>query len=371
MNTRTLVATFADYSTARQAARDLENLGISEDAISVDSFQKTAGAGSTLHQNEEPHESGFVAWWNSLFNSDDENQRREYDDERRGYEGALATGNAILRASVPIEKLDAAVDVLNRSGAVDVDRRSGSSNTKDKRPLMTNEAGTNDSRVSGTRTSDQGPIQVIEEELQVGKRAVQRGGVRVYSHVVDQPVEQQVRLREEHVRVERRPVNREVNPADIEGLRDQTIEVTEMVEEPVIGKRARVTEEVVVGKEATERTETVRDSIRRTEVNVEQLGGDARRGADASRGTQPADDYLSDYRRNYEETYGSASGFDAMRPAYEYGYRNANDARYSGRSWDQVENDLRTDYERNYPDSKWEQAKASVRYGWEKVTGKR
>ena len=44
---------------------------------------------------------------------------------------------------------------------------------------------------------------------------------------------------------------------------------------PVISKSARVVEEVVVGKKATDRTETVRDTLRRTEVDVENAGGAA------------------------------------------------------------------------------------------------
>jgi hypothetical protein len=60
-----------------------------------------------------------------------------------------------------------------------------------------------------------------------------------------------------------------------------------------------------------------------------------------------------------------------VRPAYEYGYRSAGDPRYQGKSWDQAENDIRSDYERRNPGSRWEQVKAAVRHGWEKLTGRR
>src|ERR1700736_374250 len=97
MNTRTLISTFNDYSTARQAARELENNGVPADAIQIDSNRKTAGAGSSDYQNEEQHQSGFMGWWNSFFGSDRD------DEERRGYEGALAGGSTILRATVPTD----------------------------------------------------------------------------------------------------------------------------------------------------------------------------------------------------------------------------------------------------------------------------
>jgi len=114
-------------------------------------------------------------------------------------------------------------------------------------------------------------LPVIEEELQVGKREVETGGVRVTNRVTETPVEGQVSLREEHVNVERRPVNRPVSDADAVAFREGTIEVSEKAEQAVIGKQARVVEEVVIDKQATERTQTVRDTVKRTDVEVEDL----------------------------------------------------------------------------------------------------
>ncbi len=126
-------------------------------------------------------------------------------------------------------------------------------------------------------------IPVVEEQLEVGKREVERGGVRVESRVEEVPVEEQVTLREEHVRVERRPVDRPVEAADA-AFKEGTLEVTERAEQAVVGKQARVVEEVVVGKEVAEHTETVRDTVRRTDVNVEEVEGDTRaRGAKGKR----------------------------------------------------------------------------------------
>jgi uncharacterized protein (TIGR02271 family) len=118
-------------------------------------------------------------------------------------------------------------------------------------------------------------IPVVEEELLVGKRQVRRGGVRVYSHVVETPVEETVVLQQERATVERHPVNRPVTEADLEKMRIQSIEVTESEEVPVVEKSARVVEEVLVSKEATERTERVTDTVRKTQVEVEQLGTEA------------------------------------------------------------------------------------------------
>jgi hypothetical protein len=184
--------------------------------------------------------------------------------------------------------------------------------------------------------------------------------------VVEQPVEETVRLQEERVRVERQPVNRAASGAELQAGREEVIEVQEFAEEPVVSKEARVVEEVRISKDATERTETVRDTVRRTEVNVENLneGTGGRSGSLSS-------NYDDDFRRDYESRYASTGGnYDDYAPAYQYGYQAASDPRYQGRSWDQVESDLRSDYGRRYPNSAWERFKDSIRYGWDKVTGK-
>ena len=407
-HTRILVASFNDYSAAKLAERDLQNNGVASDAIKIESDRKTAGAGSGGRYREEHQESGFFGWWNSLFGSDDDNE------ERGGYERALESGSTIMLVTVAAGSVDAVVDILNRNGAVDVDRRSGS----DSMPKSDGK--------EAARSEDGGTIQVVEEELQVGKRAIRRGGVRIYSHVVTEPVEEQVKLREEHIDVQRRQVNREIRPEETAALRDQTIEVTETAEEPVVSKRARVREEIVISKESKERTETVRDNLRRTEVEVEPLsresattsasrknapemsreerketysthglsvdqpspGVQSGSGMTAGAGTLAGEatagsairnrsaqdfttnDFTSDYRRDFDRNYGSDTDFETMRPAYEYGYRNAGNEAYR-RVLEQVQDDLRGDYERRNPGSSWDRVKGAVRYGREKVSGQR
>ena len=118
------------------------------------------------------------------------------------------------------------------------------------------------------QSDDPATIPVTEEHMVVGKRAVEGGRVRVYGRVSEKPVEESVRLREERVHVERRAVDR---PATDKDRADNVmIEITEMREEPVVGKQERVVEEIVVGKTAEERTETVRDTVRRKDVEVER-----------------------------------------------------------------------------------------------------
>ena len=112
--------------------------------------------------------------------------------------------------------------------------------------------------------------------MHVGKREVNRGRVRLHSRIVEQPVQEQVNLREERVQVERRPASGTAQGRHrlaAMPFQERTIEVEERGEEAVVSKEARVVEEVVVRKEADQRTETVSDTVRKTEVDVEDERG--------------------------------------------------------------------------------------------------
>jgi uncharacterized protein (TIGR02271 family) len=109
-------------------------------------------------------------------------------------------------------------------------------------------------------------IPIAEENIEVGKRTVDRGTARVRRYVVETPIEREVTLHGERVTVERRrPVD---SAATGDAFEERTVEVRETEEVPVVEKTARVVEEVTVRKEETERTETVRDTVRRDEVEV-------------------------------------------------------------------------------------------------------
>ncbi len=128
-----------------------------------------------------------------------------------------------------------------------------------------------------TAAGDTDTIKVMEERLRVGKREVAAGAVRVRSYVVERPVEEQVSLHEERVRVERHAVDRAVTAADAaNAFQERTIEAQARSEEAVVQKDVRVVEEIGIKKEATDRTETVHDTVRKTEVDVEDTAATTR-----------------------------------------------------------------------------------------------
>src|SRR5690348_7025078 len=72
----------------------------------------------------------------------------------------------------------------------------------------------------------------------------------------------------ETVVIERRPTKGTTLRGG-ESFQDHTIEVHEMYEEPVIGKVITQAEEMVIYKTLSERTATVRETVRQTQVNVD------------------------------------------------------------------------------------------------------
>jgi uncharacterized protein (TIGR02271 family) len=194
------------------------------------------------------------------------------------------------------------------------------------------------------------------------------------------PVEETVRLREETVRVERRPVDRPATAADLKANADETIELTETAEEAVVSKRARVVEEVVVHKDVEEHTETVRDTVRRTDVDVDRDAGEHRHAGrdtahdmDRARATAAAattgfSTYDADWRQHHNTMFLSHGAYTDYEPAYRYGYELRNNTRYQGRDWTAMEADVRRDWDARHSGT-WERFKDAIRHGWDKVSG--
>jgi len=318
------------------------------------------------------------------------------------YAEGVRRGGALVTAQVPDENVDRAISILERYDPIDIQRRASewrsegwtgfdndsslsTANPTDTRSTSgTMSGGTMSSgatygdTTSGlgtqTRSSDRSyarrtddnldeTIPVVEEEISVGKRQVEGGGVRVNTSVREVPVEQEVRLREEHVEVDRRPVNRAASQADFDAFKEGTIEVTETSEEAVIGKQARVVEEVAIHKDARERTETIHDTVRRTEVEVEPINRSNFDNTNYQR-------YDSGFRRHFQTTFGnSSSSYEQYEPAYRYGYSLASDQQYRDRDWNAVETDARSHWEERNQGT-WENFKDAVKHAWNEARGK-
>jgi uncharacterized protein (TIGR02271 family) len=421
----TLVAVFDNRADADRALDDLLASGFSRLDVRISNSDPTGmtdsatGSATGTTTGHEGIGASIKHFFSDIFGSDNSEHAQRYSD-------AVSRGHHVLTVTTQDEpEVERAADIVERHGPVDIDeksaewaggagmahpesvRASGAGGMQQSASLSQQsgdrnlfaqqnlnedvpmgqtyqepmgsagslQGGAQDSLglqgAQGSRQLDTGSlsgsqqrdtatsaaIPVVQEELKVGKREVQRGGVRVFSRLVETPVSESIGLREEHVNVERHAVDQPISTADTTAFKEQTIEMRESAEEPVVEKSARVVEEVVVGKQVTQREQQISDTVRHTEVQVEQFGGTS----------ESADDY---YRRHWSSNFAGAGGsYDDYAPAYSYGADMARNQQYKGRSWSDVESNLRSDWDTRHPGaSTWERFKAAVREGWERMT---
>lgn len=359
---QTVVALFDQHAAAQQARERLLARGFEPSSITLSDT-----ADGEVRQSE-PESGGVLAsvrhFFADLFGDD-------RHDEVGVYADTIARGGAVLKVEVDDdERVDTTREVLESAGAADIDERvdawrrdhgddtatsgttaatAATAATKPKGAKKTLRPGVAASTDSTATTasaggSGEGVIPVVQESVAVGKRSVRAGGLRVYSRVVEEPVRETVDLREERATVERRAVDRPASAAELTGNEERTIEVTEMVERPVVQKTARVVEEVVVGKDVRQTSATVEETARHTEVQVDTLPGE--RDAGTLAGT---DD-------------------DESARAHAFGRSLRDDPQYMGLGWDEVEPRARQRWAERYPDTPWERFKETARRSWDRMT---
>lgn len=274
---QTVVGFFDDASDARRAIEQLTEHGISRDSIDLRE-NSTTDTTSVRSDRNDDGDNGITRFFKSLFGNDDDADR---------YSRVASNSRCIVSVrAADSDEAERVADVLDDCGAINVDERAqqftSASNLRN-----------DDDTDRGNRSET--VIPRMEENLKVGKRVEEHGGVRVRSRIVERPVEEHVRLREEHVNVERQAVNRPLNEGDANQFQDREIELTERTEVPVVNKEARVVEEVRLTKDVTERDETIRDTVRNTEIDVDKLSDrHTTRGNDTR---TDSDDYRSDIKR--------------------------------------------------------------------------
>jgi len=262
----TVLGLFDNISDVNEVKRELSALGIPDSQVRV-SQQTTATARSASQEEDK----GFWHSLKEMFTGDDEGYRDvDY------YAEGTRRGGILVSVEASDDRAEAAAEVLRRHNAVNIDERAEQWRRGGWQYGGTTQGAAGAAGTAAATAGVEGKVAVpvTQEELAVGKRRVDRGGIRVVRRVTEKPVEASVNLREEHVNVQRRPVDRPLTGAEAaDAFRDKVVEVKETAEEAVAAKQARVVEEVVVDKNVQERTEKVRDTVRRTDVEVERLPG--------------------------------------------------------------------------------------------------
>jgi len=243
---------------AEAARHNLEDAGFSSDEIStIDNKTLSMGGGKL-------NEPGL---WQRLFGRD----IQPY--EALVYGRAIETGGVVLTVRVSEDEVASATNILNAHESVDLRKRAL------QQGLISN-AGIPEpsppppppiaAMAAGRPLPAEQVIALAEEKFDVGKRMVRDGTTRIRRFITETPVESQVSLHEEHTKVIRRAC---ADPSFIRDVdwTDKTIEMSETIEEPVVTKSVHIAEEVVILKEATDKIRTVRDKVRRQQVEVEKI----------------------------------------------------------------------------------------------------
>jgi uncharacterized protein (TIGR02271 family) len=291
-----IVAVFDTAAAAEAAVRDVEAARLP--SLVVRRYTKDDPELRAYQAEQKPPQS----FWSWLFGAD--SSAPEY----QVYDRSIAEGGTVVTVTVDEGHAAHVIHLLNQHAPLDVEERAaeygiasapastgtvGAAGVTDAgmasrmgTSAYDSESGATAKPAAGTASGTREEvIPLVEEQLQVGKRLVDRGTTRVRRYVVRRPVEESVTLRDEQVTIERRRPVAPGTPGVPEGaFEERTIEVRETAEEPVVSKTAQVAEEVVVRKNATEHTETVQDTVRREDVEVEKDSGQT----NASRTAEPA-----------------------------------------------------------------------------------
>ena len=254
----TVVGLFNNRQQAQQAIQELSQRGFIPENIDISNRAPNNAQQATTEQVIITE--SVANFFHSLFNNDNKSANN--------YTNAAADADSIVTVHIDDEeRAREAAFVLDKNGAIDID---ATSSAQPQRSFVETDGNTNTVQ-DNSYPQDAATIPVIEEQLQIDKQVVKTGGVRLRSRIVEKPIEENVRLRNQYVIVNRHPVNREVTEDDFSSFREGEIEFLELADIPIVAKQARVVEEIEIGRKVTEHEETVRETLRSTDVEVEEI----------------------------------------------------------------------------------------------------
>ena len=317
----TVIGAFSDSNRAQEAMQELVEAGFPQHKVQVQSSSSSSNSSNDFAADKsraDEENDGFMAsvshFFANLFGGD------THKNAAGNYSEAVKRGHAVVVVDVDDEaQANKAQTIMQDMGAFDIDEQAAQwrqdgwagNDWDDERSASTGSMSADKPMVNGMKSGDtqgQSVLNVVQEELKVGKRSVEQGGVRATQRVTEKPVSETVELREEQAIVQRKPVDRMATEADLTNFKEGVVEVRETMEQAVVGKTARVVEEVVVGKKVNNRTETVNDSVRRTDVDVERFEHATARGEGTDTGTGRGVNKRSNMTERMPDRSGSGSG---------------------------------------------------------------
>jgi uncharacterized protein (TIGR02271 family) len=294
-----LVAVFDTVANADRAVQALENADVSSTSIRRyhrdDPAMENLGTRTSTHVEpvstatadaDRVHQrsSGFWAW---LTGEEGGTTDPTYESDHAYYGRHIDSGSTVLAVTVEQAESQRVMDLLADQMPLkleDVGTEASATGTQDTSTMTAMREGTmregtmrevgmmgtphamsEPNRISETNEREE-VIPLAEEQVEIGKRRVDHA-TRIRRYVVETPVERQVTLRDETVEIERRRPVEGTSPG-AGAFEERTVEVHTSSEQPEVTKTANIAEEVVVHKTVTDRPETIRETVRKEQVEV-------------------------------------------------------------------------------------------------------
>jgi uncharacterized protein (TIGR02271 family) len=259
------------YDTAEHANRAIDALTRAGfDRAEMHPITKAEVNAIDAAAHDQVRQPGF---WQRLLGED------VVEYEGNVYSRAIEGGGTVLTVRVLESDAPRVMQILHQIQPVDIEHRAaqlGLVKPAVEKPVVAAAAVPVATAIAATPVAKEATDQVLrlaEEQMQVGKEQIEAGTTKVRRYVIEKPVEAQVSLHEEHAAVVRRAVADPTFVGDIDWT-DKTIVVTETAERAVVNKVNRIAEEVVIRREGSDRVQTIRDTVRRQQVDVEQVNAD-------------------------------------------------------------------------------------------------
>jgi uncharacterized protein (TIGR02271 family) len=254
-----VVAVFNDRAQAEQAVDALENAGFSGDQI------RYAGHGASSGGILDSLKSLFTGQeTGSVYN--DLTSMGVAQDDASYFQQEYEAGRSIVTVLAG-ERMQEATALLARYGGYAANRRSAQTTNYTQ---TTDYATTTGSRVQETGPEGEQNVKLREEQLRVQKQPVQTGEARLRKDVVTEQKSIDVPVTREEVYIERRPGSGQ--PTDQPIGEGETYRVPVREEQVTVEKQPYVREEVAMGKRPVQETRQVSDTVRREEAHVERTG---------------------------------------------------------------------------------------------------
>ena len=354
----TLIAVFDNHADATSAQNELLSSGFSSSDVRLQHGDETAPGGSmasstttttTTTDNEPGIGESIKNFFSDLFGSDSDNYSSKYST-------AASLGNHILTVNTDSEaEVERAADIVERFGPIDIDEQSEKWGMTEGSGAMMGSRGSMSGGQSMSLQSDPDRLplnqQSLNDPVPMGTTYQEPMGSRDELSTGSYGAGTGSSLQQNQGGTSLSGSSLEGSAASSSNLQGSSLTGSQQRDTSTLGN--------TVGQE--QRSGSMRD-VQRTGVRVfsrspaqSSLSGD--------------DDY---YRNHFTSTYGTTGdSYDDYAPAYSYGSEMARDQKYSGRKWDDVENDLSSDWATragNKAGSTWEKMKAAVKHGWDRMT---